>query len=267
MKILITGHEGFVGKNLAPFLDKENELFGYEWNPESLPDVSGYDWVIHLGAISSTTERDVDKVMLQNYEFSKWLFNQCNINGVNFQYASIASVYGTNTDFNEDAPKQPQSYYATSKYLFDRWIMQQEHKIIVQGFRYFNVYGQFEDHKGDQASPITKFFNQAKTGTITLFENSDNYKRDFIYVGDCCNIHRYMLTTTEAGIFNIGTGVATSFQTIAELVAKRFNANIKYIPMPEALKGQYQEYTCADIKKLSNIVNINFTTPKEFING
>ena len=267
MKILITGHEGFVGKNLAPFLDKENDLFGYEWNPESLPDVSGYEWVIHLGAISSTTERDVDKVMLQNYEFSKWLFNQCNINGVNFQYASSASVYGTNTDFNEDAPKQPQSYYATSKYLFDRWIMQQEHKIIVQGFRYFNVYGQFEDHKGDQASPITKFFNQAKTGTITLFENSDNYKRDFIYVGDCCNIHRYMLTTTETGIFNIGTGVATSFQTIGELVAKRFNANIKYIPMPEALKGQYQEYTCADIKKLSNIVNINFTTPKEFING
>jgi ADP-L-glycero-D-manno-heptose 6-epimerase len=263
MKILITGHEGFVGKNLAPFLDKENDLFGYEWNPESLPDVSGYDWVIHLGAISSTTERDVDKVMLQNYEFSKWLFNKCNINSVNFQYASSASVYGTNTDFNEDAPKQPQSYYATSKYLFDRWIMQQEHKIIVQGFRYFNVYGQFEDHKGDQASPITKFFNQAKTGTITLFENSDNYKRDFIYVGDCCNIHRYMLTTTETGIFNIGTGVATSFQTIGELVAKRFNANIKYIPMPEELKGQYQEYTCAD----SNIVNINFTTPKEFING
>ena len=267
MKILITGHEGFIGKNLAPFLDKENDLFGYEWNPESLPDVSNYDWVIHLGAISSTTERDVDKVMLQNYEFSKWLFNQCNTKGVNFQYASSASVYGTNTNFNEDAPKQPQSYYATSKYLFDRWVMQQEHKIIVQGFRYFNVYGQFEDHKGDQASPVTKFFNQAKTGTITLFENSDNYKRDFIYVGDCCNIHRYMLTTTETGIYNIGTGIATSFQTIGELVAKRFNANIKYVPMPEALKGQYQEYTCADIKKLSNIVNINFTTPKEFING
>ncbi len=267
MKILITGHEGFIGKNLAPFLDKENDLFGYEWNPESLPDVSDYDWVIHLGAISSTTERDVDKVMLQNYEFSKWLFNQCNTKGVNFQYASSASVYGTNTNFNEDAPKQPQSYYATSKYLFDRWVMQQEHKIIVQGFRYFNVYGQFEDHKGDQASPVTKFFNQAKTGTITLFENSDNYKRDFIYVGDCCNIHRYMLTTTETGIYNIGTGIATSFQTIGELVAKRFNANIKYVPMPEALKGQYQEYTCADIKKLSNIVNINFTTPKEFING
>lgn len=267
MKILITGHEGFVGKNLAPFLDKDNELFGYEWNPNSLPEVSGYDWVIHLGAISSTTERDVDKVMLQNYEFSKWLFNQCNTNGVNLQYASSASVYGCNLDFNEDAPKQPQSYYATSKYLFDRWVMQQKQNIIVQGFRYFNVYGAMEDHKGDQASPITKFFKQAKSGTIKLFENSELYKRDFIYVGDCCNIHRHMLTSKESGIFNIGTGVATSFQTIADLVAKRFKAKIEYIPMPKELKDQYQEYTCADIKKLSSVLNINFTTPEEFING
>jgi nucleoside-diphosphate-sugar epimerase len=76
-----------------------------------------------------------------------------------------------------------------------------------------------------------------------------------------------MLTSPETGIFNIGTGVATSFQTIADLVAKKFNAKIEYIPMPEALNGQYQEYTCADIKRLSTVVNINFTTPEEFING
>ena len=268
MKILITGFEGFIGKNLKPFLDKDHELFGYEWDPEFLPEVEGFDWVIHLGAISATTERDIDKIMLQNYEFSKWLFNECNTKGVNFQYASSASVYGTNTNFSEDAPKQPQSYYATSKYLFDRWVMQQKHNVIVQGFRYFNVYGPYEDHKGDQASPISKFFKQAKTDkVIKLFENSDNFKRDFIYVGDCCNIHRFLLGTKETGIFNIGTGVATSFQTIAELVAKRYNAKIEIIPMPDTLKGQYQEYTCADIKKLSNIVNINFTTPEDFING
>lgn len=267
MKILITGHQGFIGKNLAPFLDKEHELFGYEWDSNFLPEVEGFDWVIHLGAISATTERDIDKVMLQNYEFSKWLFNECNTKGVNFQYASSASVYGTGTDFREDAPKQPQSYYATSKYLFDRWVMQQKHNVIVQGFRYFNVYGPYEDHKGDQASPISKFFKQAKDGVIKLFENSDKYLRDFIYVGDCCNIHRFMLTTKESGIFNIGTGVATSFQEIAELVAKKYNAKIEYIPMPDSLKGQYQEYTCADITKLSNIVTINFTTPKDFING
>lgn len=267
MKILITGHEGFVGKNLAPFLDKDHELFGYEWDAGFLPEVEGFDWVIHLGAISATTERDIDKVMLQNYEFSKWLFNECNTKGVNFQYASSASVYGTNNDFREDAPKQPQSYYATSKYLFDRWVMQQKHNVIVQGFRYFNVYGPHEDHKGDQASPVSKFFKQAKTGVIKLFENSDKYLRDFIYVGDCCNIHRFMLTSKATGIFNVGTGVATSFQTIAELVAKKYNAKIEYIPMPDSLKGQYQEYTCADISKLSSIVNINFTTPEEFING
>jgi len=268
MKILITGFEGFIGKNLKSFLDKDHELFGYEWDTEFLPEVEGFDWVIHLGAISATTERDIDKVMLQNYEFSKWLFNECNTKGVNFQYASSASVYGCNTDFTEDAPKQPQSYYATSKYLFDRWVMQQQHKVIVQGFRYFNVYGPHEDHKGDQASPVTKFFKQAKENkVIKLFENSDNYKRDFIYVGDCCNIHRYLLGTKETGIFNIGTGIATSFQTVAELVAKRYNAKIETIPMPEELKGQYQEYTCADIQKLSNVVNINFTKLEEFING
>jgi len=268
MKILITGHEGFIGKNLAVFLEKDNDLFGYEWDPEFLPDVSVYDWVIHLGAISATTERDIDKVMLQNYEFSKWLYNECNTHGVNLQYASSASVYGVGTDFNEDALKQPQSYYATSKYLFDRWVMQQKHDIIVQGFRYFNVYGPSEDHKGDQASPITKFFKQAQeTGVITLFEDSDKYLRDFVYVGDCCNIHRYMLTTTETGIFNIGTGVATSFQTVAELIAKKFNAKIEYVPMPKKLIGQYQEYTCANIERLSNVVNINFTSPKDFIDG
>jgi ADP-L-glycero-D-manno-heptose 6-epimerase len=130
------------------------------------------------------------------------------------------------------------------------------------------VYGPYEDHKGDQASPITKFFKQAKdTGVIRLFDNSDKYLRDFVYVGDCCNIHRFMLTSTESGIFNIGSGVATSFQTIAELIAKRFNAKIEYVPMPESLNGQYQEYTCANIELLSSLVNINFTTPKEFIDG
>ena len=146
--------------------------------------------------------------------------------------------------------------------------MQQSHNIIVQGFRFFNVYGPYEDHKGDQASPISKFFKQARdTGVITLFEDSDKYLRDFVYVGDCCNIHRFMLTSTDSGIFNIGTGVATSFQTIADLIAKRFNAKIKYVPMPDSLNGQYQEYTCADISQLSKLVNINFTTPEDFING
>jgi ADP-L-glycero-D-manno-heptose 6-epimerase len=269
MKILITGHKGFIGQNLTLALQDEHELFGYEWQDEMLPEVEGYDWVIHLGAISSTTENNVDKIMLQNYEFSKWLFNQCNTKGVNFQYASSASVYGPYEKFGEDDPKQPQSPYAWSKYLFDRWVLGLSNRnVVVQGFRYFNAYGPFEEHKENQASPITKFTKQAEdTSTIELFEDSDNYKRDFIYVGDICKIHKQLLKSDISDIYNIGTGKTTSFQDVAEIISKKHNAKIKYIPMPDKLKGQYQEYTCADITKLSNVTDLKFTTVEEYING
>jgi len=267
MKILITGHKGFIGQNLTFYLQHEHELFGYEWQEEHLPEVENFDWVIHTGAISSTTETDVDKVMLQNYEFSKWLVNQCNTKGVNFQYASSASVYGTNTDFNEDAPKQPQSPYAWSKYLFDRWLWQQNHNVVIQGFRYFNVYGPLEDHKGNMMSPVSKFIKQAsETGKIELFEDSDQYVRDFIFVGDVCEAHKQMLENKKPGLYNIGTGNTTSFQEIANLISKKYDANINYIPMPEKLKGQYQEYTCADTKKLSTVTDIKFATVEEYVN-
>jgi len=268
MKILITGHEGFIGKNLVNHLDTEHEIVGYEYNPDVMPVVDGFDWVIHLGAISSTTERDVDKIMQQNYEFSKFIFTECNNKNINLQYASSASVYGPYENFKEDDPKQPQSPYAWSKYLFDRWVWQQQHNIVVQGMRYFNVYGPNEEHKGSQASPITKFTKQAKeTGTITLFENSDQYLRDFIYVGNVCLIHDIMMLNPKAGLYNIGTGTTTSFQEVGEIIAKKYNAKINYIPMPTNLQGQYQEYTCADIAKLNTVVNIKFKTVKEYMNG
>ena len=267
MKILITGHKGFIGQNLTLYLQNDHELFGYEWQEDSLPEVEGFDWVIHTGAISSTTETDVDKIMLQNYEFSKWLYNQCNSKGVNLQYASSASVYGTNTDFREEAPKQPQSPYAWSKYLFDRWVWGlPQHNIILQGLRYFNVYGPFEDHKGAQASPVTKFTEQAtKTGRIKLFENSDLYLRDFIFVGDVCEVHKQLLQSDASGLYNVGTGKTTSFKQVAEHIAKKHNATITEIPMPLNLKSQYQEYTCADITRLSTITDIKFATVKEYL--
>lgn len=269
MIILVTGDTGFIGRHLIDKLETEHEVHGYDYNENHKPCIDGYDWVIHLGAISSTSERDVDKIMLQNYEFSKWIFKECNSKGVNFQYASSASVYGPYEKFGEDDPKQPQSPYAWSKYLFDRWILQQKHNVCVQGMRYFNVYGPREEHKGTQASPVTKFTKQAKEeGVITLFENSDKYLRDFIFVGDVCDIHeQMMLHVKKSGLYNIGTGSATSFQTVAEIIAKKYNADIKYIPMPEELQGQYQEYTCADITKLLNIFDIQFKTVKEYIEG
>jgi len=267
MKILITGHQGFIGKNLIQKFNN-HELYGYEWDPKNLPEVAGFDWVIHEGAISSTTEKDVDKVILQNYEFSKWLYNECRVNQVNLQYASSASVYGLGTKFKEDVAKQPLSPYAWSKYLFDRWVSQQQHSIIVQGFRYFNVYGKYEDHKGNQASPYSKFVKQAKEkGVIDVFKGSQSFKRDFVCVDDVCSVHEKMFSVTQSGVWNVGTGVAVSFDDVAQCVAEKYSATLNYINMPSELKSQYQTYTCADITKLNTVVKQEFISIKDYING
>lgn len=251
MKILITGHKGFIGQNMAEALKEEHELSFYEWG-DPPPDFEGLDWCIHLGAISSTTERDVEKVMRQNHDFSSIVLMACQLHGVNLQYASSASVYGLNTDFREDAPVNPMSPYAWSKYLFDRHVLaQQFDKIVVQGFRYFNVYGPHEDHKGDQSSPHHKFTKQAETtGVIKLFENSENYKRDFISVHEVIKIHKKFFNVQESGIWNAGTGRATSFENVARTIADGMEAKVEYIPMPDNVKAQYQTYTCADVTKL-----------------
>jgi ADP-L-glycero-D-manno-heptose 6-epimerase len=269
MKILITGANGFIAKNLGKFLSSEHEIYGYEWNTSQLPNVAGLDWVIHLGAISSTVERDVHKILLQNYEFSQWLFDQCNKNKVNFQYASSASVYGKTNNFVEEGAVYPESPYAWSKYLFDRWVINQPRDILVQGFRYFNVYGPGEENKGDQASVFTKFKNQAKDKKcIEVFENSDNYKRDFICVHDICQIHKRFLGIDKSDVWNLGTGNCWSFNEIANSMSKKFSVPVVEIPMPDALKGQYQEYTKADTTKLFNTIgSYKFLTPNEYINS
>ena len=257
MKILITGHKGFIGQNLIKEL-KDHDLSFYEPGDE-LPRVNGFDWVIHLGAITSTTETNVELVMEHNYDFSRWLANECLRHKVNFQYSSSASIYGLKSEFNESSPADPRSPYAWSKFLFDRYIthMAGNWPIKVQGFRYFNVYGPHEEHKGDQASPYHKFETQAKeTGVIKLFEGSENYYRDFISVETVCKIHRHFLGVPDTGIWNVGTGRATSFESVARMIADRHGAKIQYIPMPENLKHQYQTYTCADVKLLRSYYNI-----------
>ena len=121
MKILVTGYRGFIGQNLVHALTEQHELILFEWGDE-FPDFRDLDWCIHLGAISSTAETDVEKVMRQNYDFSCKILDACQQHGVNLQYASSASVYGLNQDFRESAAKNPQSPYAWSKYLFDRCV-------------------------------------------------------------------------------------------------------------------------------------------------
>jgi ADP-L-glycero-D-manno-heptose 6-epimerase len=232
-----------------------HDLAGYEWG-DDLPKVDSFDQVIHLGAISSTTERDTERVMKQNFDFSCWLLDECEKADVNFQYSSSASVYGLYTDFREDAPKNPLSPYAWSKYLFDRHVESRKWYIRVQGFRYFNVYGPHEDHKGNQASPYHQFSLQAKTkGVIELFENSQNYLRDFVPVETVVDTHKQFFHIKESGIWNVGTGQANSFQQVGEEVAAKFNARIEYIPMPDTLVARYQKYTQADLTKLNRTVN------------
>lgn len=260
MKILVTGHRGFIGSHMVAALQADHEVTTFEWG-DQFPGVFGLDWVIHMGAISSTTERDIDKIMRQNYEFSVMLYNECKTFGVNLQYSSSASVYGLGSDFKETSACDPKNPYAWSKYLFDRYVQQRVPAAIVQGFRYFNVYGSGEDHKGEQASPHTQFKNQAiASGKIKLFENSKNYLRDFVSVERVIEIHKQFLDINTSGVFNVGTGTAVSFHSVAEMICKTYGATIELVPMPRELEHSYQTYTCADLTLLTKTLNEPIST-------
>lgn len=259
MKILLTGHCGFIGSNLLKdLLNDGHQVTTFEWGDVN-PDVSDRDLVIHIGAISSTTERDVEKVLRQNLDFSIWLLDQCIKHGVKFQYSSSASVYGNHggikIPFKEEDPVDPRSPYAWSKYLFERHVRSLNvTDIVIQGFRYFNVWGPGEDHKGDQASPQHKFRKQfIETGYINLFENSESFVRDFIHVDEIVATHLDFKDIAESGIWNVGTGTTKSFVQIANDITTKH----RYIKMPTELQHSYQSFTCADTTKLQNTLRKN----------
>jgi len=257
MRVLVTGYKGFIGQNLVQYIYDNTDwsVDLYDWGDGNMPSVMEQDWVIHIGAISSTTERDLDKVMRQNVDFTRQLFNACKTYGVNFQYSSSASVYGFGTEFTETAQLDPRTPYAWSKYLCEYYHRQHQGGNTVHGFRYFNVYGNQEEHKGNQGSPVSQFSTQAQEGKIKLFHNSDNYLRDFIAVEDICRVHvEYIKRVKNSGIWNIGTGKANSFQYVADLISRKYDSPIEYIEMPEILKSSYQTYTCADTSKLEDSI-------------
>lgn len=245
MKILVTGHKGFIGSNMVRYLKEKtnHEVTTFEWG-DPHPTIKGLDWVFHIGAISSTTETDVDKVMRQNYEFTIDLYNECLEHNVNLQFSSSASVYGLKNEFKETSPVDPRTPYAWSKYLVERYIQQHPPtNTVAQCFRYFNVFGPGEEHKGTQASPFYQFSHQAKTnGNIKVFEGSDKYQRDFIHVDEIIEKHIKFLKVKQNGVFNFGTGTTTSFL----IIAKIFMVPLVQIPMPSQLQNSYQSYTCAD---------------------
>ena len=249
MKILLTGHKGFIGSHMLTALEQaDHDVTTYEWDEVSKPTVNGHDWVVHMGAISSTTERDVDKVMRQNYDFSVELYRECRFHQINFQYASSASVYGLVSEFKETSPVDPRTPYAWSKYMFERFVEKfPPQSSVAQGFRYFNVFGpDGENHKGNQASPHNQFKKQADTNKqINVFENSEQYQRDFVHVSKIVEAHVKFMAVPESGVWNVGTGKPQSFMDVANL----YNVPVTTIPMPNILKDSYQKYTCADMTK------------------
>jgi ADP-L-glycero-D-manno-heptose 6-epimerase len=259
MKILLTGHKGFIGQNMYKALlhkkfsvDTFDIIDNSELRPKDLP-IEGYDWVIHLGAISSTTETNIRKLMDLNLSWSIELLEECNKYNVNMQFASSASVYGlrnaNNGPFKTSDECNPANTYAMSKYLFEQYIKSSTHiNIVIQCFRYFNVYGSNEEHKGTQASPYTQFKKQAiENGVINIFEGSDSCLRDFIHVDEVIDRQLKYLSIESSGVFNMGTGKTKSFFDVANEIAEEYNASINIVEFPEYLKKHYQYYTCSGI--------------------
>jgi len=256
--IIITGHEGFIGKKFLEKL-KDKEIVTVEkrnsWHFRTFNEWHKVELILHQGAISATTCTNLKAINHFNVEFTQWLFEQAIKYQIPIKYASSASVYGNTCD-----TINPLNYYAISKVITDYWAQDHLDEFkLVQGFRYFNVYGEGEDHKEDQASPVHKFTKQVKdTGALKLFEGSDKFLRDFICVDDIVDI--VLNNDKPSGIYDLGTSNPTSFQEVGELIAEKHNGIIKYIPFPEHLKGKYQTYTCAKKEW-----DYKFTTIKEYL--
>lgn len=236
---------------------------------EELPKYDNVTAVIHMGACSSTTERNFDYLWNNNLEFTKELWNYCAEKQISFIYASSAATYGDGKlgfDDEMDIDKlRPLNGYGYSKQLFDLWVKHQATVFPKQhvGIKFFNVYGPNEYFKGSMASMVFHGFNQIKeNGEIKLFKSCNpNYKdgeqlRDFVYVKDVCNVIKWMLEHEDiSGLFNVGTGRAQSFRELAEATfhALGLVPNIRYIDMPEHLIKKYQYFTKAEIHKLREV--------------
>ena len=250
-----------------------------------LSDKKNVSAVIHMGAISATTESNFNRLLQSNIRFSQALWHWCAENKVPFIYASSAATYGNGSvgygDNESELDKlSPLNAYGYSKHFFDRWVQLELSKNQPTppqwcGLKFFNVYGPNEYHKGRMASVAFHAFNQFKeTNQIKLFKSehpsyADGMQvRDFIYVKDAVKIVIFFLNNNNfSGLYNVGTGNAETFKALAEALlinTKGQPDDIKYIEMPNDLKGKYQYYTQATMNKINSIgFNDNFMNLKE----
>ena len=304
MVYVVTGAAGFIGSNLVKALNGRGatniiavdnlskadkfrnladcEIADYLDKEDFIERLAGGDFdgeiaaVLHQGACSDTMESDGRYMMQNNYRYSLELLDFCQCENVPFLYASSASVYGGGGVFKESREyESPLNVYAYSKFLFDQVVRRRlsERTAQIVGFRYFNVYGPREQHKGRMASVAYHFFNQYRAdGCVKLFAGCDGYadggqRRDFVSVEDVVKVNLHFLDYPEkSGIFNLGTGNAQSFNDVAVAAINTLRATgnesmlaleqmlargiIRYIPFPDALRGKYQSYTQADIGAL-----------------
>lgn len=295
---VVTGGAGFIGSNILAALEARggNKLVvvdrlrdGIKWHniakreltdiiaPERVFDFlethkSRIKVIFHMGAISSTTERDADKIITNNFNLTIALYKWCAVNQIRFIYASSAATYGDGSLGFDDvfsidalARLQPLNAYGWSKHLFDRRLarqIQEKRRTPPQwaGLKFFNVYGPNEYHKGGQASVVSQVYpHAALDANVGLFKSyhpdypDGGQKRDFIWVGDIVDVIMWLLDNPHvSGLFNVGTGQARTFHDLAAAVytALGKDPKIRYIDMPPTLRDQYQYFTEARMDHL-----------------
>jgi ADP-L-glycero-D-manno-heptose 6-epimerase len=298
MYYVVTGAAGFIGSRIVEALNRAGvtdiiavdnlsrsakvanltrlEIADFVDKGEFLQRLDSFDGAVeallHQGACSDTMELDGRYMMENNYRYSKTLLDWCQEAEVPLLYASSGSVYGASSEFREErACERPLNVYGYSKFLFDQLVRRALPGKTAQiaGFRYFNVYGPNEAHKGRMASVAFHAYNQLlATGKVQLFEGSAGYgngeqRRDFIHVDDVVDVNLWFLEHREAsGIFNCGTGRAQTFNQLAaatinavresDLSARELAQRglIEYIAFPEGLRERYQSFTEADLTRL-----------------
>jgi ADP-L-glycero-D-manno-heptose 6-epimerase len=268
-EILVVDHlcESEKWKNLVPlrfsdYLDRQEFITRLERGDFGI----AIDAILHLGACSSTTERNADFLMENNYRYTmriaQWREQHA---GCRLIYASSAATYGDDSRGYADNEAalhdlRPLNMYGYSKHLFDLYALRKGWLKQITGLKYFNVFGPNEQHKGDMRSVINKAYPDVRDkGVMRLFKSyrgdyaDGEQKRDFIYIKDALEMTLFFLDHPQVnGLFNIGTGTARSWNDIAKslFAAAGKKEKIDYIPMPETIRDKYQYYTCADLTKL-----------------